>query len=54
MPGWFDAMCRIVTGDAQVTCALYPDEAVNVLTCQRPVLRECHESGGHWDCCMVG
>ncbi|MFB6572186.1 hypothetical protein [Streptomyces noursei] len=39
MPGWLsDALCRIVTGDAQVTRALYTDDDVNVLTYQRPVL----------------
>ncbi|MFI1103049.1 hypothetical protein [Streptomyces melanogenes] len=39
LPGWLsDALCRIVTGDAQVTRALYTDDDVNVLTYQRPVL----------------
>ncbi len=39
MHGWLsDALCRIVTGDAQVTRALYTDDDVNVLTYQRPVL----------------
>ncbi|WP_125262138.1 hypothetical protein [Streptomyces alboflavus] len=39
MPAWLsDALCRIVTGDAQVTRALYTDDDVNVLTYQRPVL----------------
>ncbi|MFB7631736.1 hypothetical protein ACFC0M_12405 [Streptomyces sp. NPDC056149] len=37
--GWLsDSLCRIVTGDAQVTRALYTDDDVNVLTYQRPVL----------------
>lgn len=39
LPPWLsDALCRIVTGDAQVTRALYTDDDVNVLTYQRPVL----------------
>ncbi|MHC0431583.1 hypothetical protein ACX6XY_15565 [Streptomyces sp. O3] len=39
LPGWLsDALCRIVTGDAQVTRALYTDDDVNVLVYQRPVL----------------
>ncbi|MFD3512489.1 hypothetical protein [Streptomyces sp. NPDC058657] len=39
LPGWLsDALCRIVTGDAQVTRALYTDDDVNVITDQRPVL----------------
>ncbi|GAU67623.1 ATP-binding protein [Streptomyces sp. NBRC 110611] len=38
MQGWLsDALCRVVTGDAQVTRALYTDDD-NVLTYQRPVL----------------
>ncbi|MFI1174205.1 hypothetical protein [Streptomyces melanogenes] len=39
LPGWLsDALCRVVTGDAQVTRALYTDDDVNVLVYQRPVL----------------
>lgn len=33
-----DALCRVVTGDAQITRALYTDDDVNVLSYQRPVL----------------
>lgn len=37
--GWFsDALCRVVTGDAQISRALYSDDDVSVLVYQRPVL----------------
>ncbi|MDK9498234.1 hypothetical protein QEZ40_003184 [Streptomyces katrae] len=39
MPGWLsDALCRVVTGDALVSRALYSDDDVSVLSYQRPVL----------------
>ncbi|MFI6640223.1 hypothetical protein [Streptomyces sp. NPDC050504] len=33
-----DALCRVVTGDAQVSRALYSDDDVSLLVYQRPVL----------------
>ncbi|MDI3423954.1 hypothetical protein [Streptomyces luteolus] len=39
IPSWLsDALCRVVTGDAQVNRALYSDDDVSVLAYQRPVL----------------
>lgn len=39
VPGWLsDALCRVVTGDAQISRALYSDDDVSVLVYQRPVL----------------
>ncbi|MFF4220945.1 hypothetical protein [Streptomyces nondiastaticus] len=39
IPGWLsDALCRVVTGDAQVSRALYSDDDVSVLVYERPVL----------------
>lgn len=39
VPRWLsDALCRVVTGDAQISRALYSDDDVSVLVYQRPVL----------------
>ncbi|MFI6049972.1 hypothetical protein ACIBCO_07775 [Streptomyces violascens] len=39
VPSWLsDALCRVVTGDSQVTRALYSDDDVSLLVYQRPVL----------------
>ncbi|MFI5861490.1 hypothetical protein [Streptomyces sp. NPDC051546] len=39
IPKWMsDALCRVVTGGAQVSRALYSDDDVSILVSQRPVL----------------